>query len=207
MSSSIPAKVHSLISVAQVTLARHQSALDPVGIEARRVLALLNTLPPLSGWFPKSTHPVTAFIGAAVKNGGEATAALMDVITPVIRYLPWKDNYVPHTDLSDLGQRMGWAELIGPEAPYRNNAVCLGLTLIAPDTHDPAHHHPANELYYVITGTATWILDGVPHHYPPGSLILHPSQSVHAIRTGAETVLALYTRSGPDIATLSDYSI
>ena len=207
MSSSIPAKVHTLISVAQATLGRHQSAIDPIGIEAKRVLALLNPLPPLSGWFPKSTHPVTAFIGAAVKNEGEATAALMDVITPVIRYLPWKYNYEPRTDLPDLGQRMGWAELVGPEAPYRSDSVCLGLTLIASDTHYPAHHHPANELYYVITGTATWILDGVPHLYPPGSLILHPSQSVHAMRTGAETLLVLYTWSEPDVATLSDYSI
>jgi len=207
MSSTIPAKVATLIAAAQAALGRRQLARDPIGLEARRVLAQLGPLPPLSGWFPKSDHPRTAFIGAAVKGGGDATAALLDVITPVIRYLPWKYNYEPRADLPDLGQRMGWAELIGPEAPYRSNAVCLGLTLIAPDTYYPAHHHPAHELYFVINGLATWTLNGVPHVYPPGSFILHPSQSVHAMRTGAEPLLALYTWSGPDVVTLSDYSI
>ena len=205
MSSSIPAVVRALIAAAQAALQQRQSASDPIGIEARRVLSLLDPLPPLAGRFPKSGHPVSAFIDAAL-NGGGATTALIDAIRPVRRHLPWKYNYESRPDLPDLGQRMGWAEIIGPEAPFRSEAVCLGLTLIAPNSNYPAHCHPATELYHVITGTATWILNGIPHTYPPGAYILHPSQSVHAMQTGNKPLLALYTWSGPDIVTLSGYT-
>jgi hypothetical protein len=206
MPSTIPTKIRRLIATAQNVLTRRATLSDAAAHEARRVLKLLDPLPPLSGSFQKSDHPITAFIGNAIKTSDE-TSALLDAATPVLRYLPWKYNYEPRPDLPDLGLRMGWAELIGPEAPYRSAAVCLGLTLIAPESHYPAHHHPAIELYHVITGTAAWVLDGVPRLNPPGSFILHPSQSVHAMRTGPEALLALYTWSGPDVTTLSDYSI
>ncbi len=204
--SIIMERVEVLIASARTTLSRRASVRDPIGIEARRVLSLLDPLPQPSDPFTRSKHPVTAFIGAAAERGSDTTAALLDAIAPVVHCLPWKYNYEPRADLPDLGLRMGWAEIIGPEAPYRSKSVCLGLTLIAPDTLYPEHYHPATELYHVIAGTATWILDDVPRVYPPGAFILHPPESVHAMRTSTEPLLALYTWSGPDVVTLSGYS-
>lgn len=51
---------------------------------------------------------------------------------------------------------MAFAEIIGPEAPYRSPSVCIGLTLIGPGTLYPLHLHPAIELYLVAAGTAIW---------------------------------------------------
>jgi gentisate 1,2-dioxygenase len=105
-----------------------------------------------------------------------------------------------------LGQNIAFAEIVGPAAPFRSDSVCLGLTLIGPETLYPAHRHPAIELYYVVAGIATWTLVGVSQDNPPGTFILHPSQAIHAMRTHAEPLLAIYSWSGSDVRTTSVYT-
>jgi len=105
-----------------------------------------------------------------------------------------------------LGQNIAFAEIIGPAAPFRSDSVCLGLTLIGPETLYPVHRHPAIELYYVVAGIATWTLDGLSQDHPPGTFILHPSQAIHAMRTHAEPLLAIYSWSGSDVRTSSVYT-
>jgi mannose-6-phosphate isomerase-like protein (cupin superfamily) len=132
--------------------------------------------------------------------------ALLDEILPIAPSLPWHYNYPLHKNLPELGQDIAFAEIIGPEAPFRSDSVCLGLTLIGKEILYPAHYHPAIELYYVVTGTATWTLNGISHNSPPGTYILHPSMSIHAMETREEPLLAIYTWSGPDIRTSSRYT-
>ena len=207
MGASIPANVRTLIAATQTLLSRRKSPFDPVGIEIQRLLTLLNPLPPLSGWFPKSIHPSTVHIGASLKNGNETTTAMLDAITPVIRHLPWQHDFSLSAKAPELGQRVAVAEIIGPGAPFRNRALRLGLMLIAPDTHCPAHHHSATELFYVITGIATWVQNSEPRQAPPGTYILHPSQSVHTVCTSTDAVLALYVLRCIDSADAPEYSI
>lgn len=202
MGYSIPTNVHTLVSTAQSTLGRHKSSPDSLGHEIRHLLGQLNPLPPLSGWFPKSTHPATSLIGGALKGGTDATSSLLDALTPVIRHLPWRYPQAGGTE-----ERIAIAELIGPDAPFRSPAVGLGFALIAPNAHCPVHHHSAAELYYMVTGTATWLLDGMSHVIRPGTCMLLPSQSVHAVRTDDDAVLALYARSASDARNAPEYSI
>jgi len=206
MGSSIPANVHVLIAATRVLLRRRQSPFDPVGIEIQRVLSQLNPLPPLSGWFPKSNHPATAFIGVALKNGNDATTAMLDAITPVIRHLPWQNGLLS-AGAPELEPRVAVAEIIGPEAPFRNSGLRLGLALIAPNTHCPAHHHSAPELDFAITGRASWIQNGVARQVFPGTFIFHSPQSVHTVFTSADAVLTLYVQNIADLSDAPEYSI
>ena len=91
------------------------------------------------------------------------------------------------------------------EAPFRSDRVCLGLTLIGPQTLYTKHRHPAIELYHVVAGTAAWTLDDVSRDNQPGTYILHPSQAVHAMQTRAQPLLAIYFWSGTDVRTASVY--
>jgi mannose-6-phosphate isomerase-like protein (cupin superfamily) len=107
--------------------------------------------------------------------------------------------------MPDLGNRMGWGEILGPEAPYHDEHFCFGFTLLGKNTLYPAHYHPATELYVVLSGLAVWTLDGVSKVRGPGEFILHPSNHVHSMQTKDEPLLALYTWSGDDVVTLSKY--
>jgi mannose-6-phosphate isomerase-like protein (cupin superfamily) len=204
--ADIVSGVRTLIASFKDVLARHRPGKDPVSLEIGNVLSLLAAPPPLTGGFQESDHPVARFFDAALGTGNKTTAGLLDGIRPVIQFLPWRYSYPVREDAPGLEKNIAFAELIGPEAPFKSDTVCLGLTLIAPKTLYPAHQHPAVELYYVVTGTATWILNGEARRNPPGAFILHPSQGVHAMQTTSSPLLAIYTWSGHDIHSTSVYT-
>lgn len=164
-----------------------------------------SVIPEQTGSFEKSTSPLLKYAESSTLHGSKETEPLLRLIREVFDYLPWKYNYEEREDKKDLGSYMGWAELIGPEAPYKSDDFCLGFTLISPYTLYPEHRHPAIELYKVLSGTAGWTLEGVTSKRVPGEVILHPSNKIHKMQTYDQTLLALYTWSGNDVVTLSEY--
>ena len=171
---------------------------DDIGQEAAKFVA--REIPAPSGTFEKSDSPLNS-----AKHGSSETANLLKALKPALPFLPWKYNYEPRADMPDLGNRMGWGEILGPEAPYHDEHFCFGFTLLGKNTLYPAHYHPATELYVVLSGLAVWTLDGVSKVRGPGEFILHPSNHVHSMQTKDEPLLALYTWSGEDVVTLSKY--
>ena len=176
---------------------------DDIGQEAAKFVA--REIPAPSGTFEKSDSPLIRWIEDSAKHGSSETANLLKALKPALPFLPWKYNYEPRADMPDLGNRMGWGEILGPEAPYHDEHFCFGFTLLGKNTFYPAHYHPATELYVVLSGHAEWTLDGVSKVRNPGEFILHPSNHVHSMQTREEPLLALYTWSGEDVVTLSKY--
>ncbi|MDR3351631.1 MAG: AraC family ligand binding domain-containing protein [Zoogloeaceae bacterium] len=129
---------------------------------------------------------------------------IAQAVLPCLDQLPWRYSYAPRPDAPDIGTRMAWAELVGPIAPFRSREVCLGLTAIGPGLLYPLHYHPAVETYLVLCGTADWTADGITRQHPPGTLILHPANIIHAMRANATPLLAAYAWTG-DVETLSAY--
>lgn len=176
---------------------------DDIGREAAKFVE--REIPAPSGTFEKSDSPLIRWIEDSAKHGSSETVNLLKALKPALPFLPWKYNYEPRADMPDLGNRMGWGEILGPEAPYRDEHFCFGFTLLGKNTLYPAHYHPATELYVVLSGLAVWTLDGVSKVRGPGEFILHPSNHVHSMQTRDEPLLALYTWSGEDVVTLSKY--
>jgi len=200
-------EIAKLIKTAKSSLLQSRVSDPFVQQEIRNLEPLLKNLPPLTGNFAESAHPITHFVDLAFLAGNQHTKNLLSAIKPLIRFLPWKYNYPLRGDAPDLGTHIAFAEIIGPEAPYHSDTVCLGLTLIGPQTLYPLHHHPATELYYVLSGVATWTLHGVSREVQPGEYVLHPSEAPHAMETDNQALLALYTWTGTDVKTTSAYSI
>ena len=163
-------------------------------------------IPALTGSFEKSASPLLAYADSALANGNETTESILEMLREVMDILPWEYSYEERSDAPGLAARIGWAELIGPKAPFKSDKFCLGFTLIAPYTLYPEHKHPATELYYVLSGTANWTLNGDTAPKNPGEIIIHPSMNSHSMETGGETLLALYIWVGKDIMTLSQYT-
>lgn len=83
--------------------------------------------------------------------------------------------------------------------------VVLGLLLLAPHTHYPLHHHPADELYLPLT-RARWAhgRDQEPVAEPAGVLLHHRPWQPHAMTTGDAPLLAVYLWTG-DVTTPSAF--
>jgi mannose-6-phosphate isomerase-like protein (cupin superfamily) len=157
---------------------------------------------------PVAPHPVTQhFLPKPQSHTNDIPTpdTLFNTFQPLLQSLPWRYGYTPRADVPGLENRMAWAELVGPVAPWRSDKLCLGLTAISPQTRYPEHAHPAVEVYYVLSGNALWTADGVTHTRPPGSFILHPSGTIHVMETRAEALLAVYTWSG-DVHSPSVYA-
>lgn len=196
--------IEDVIQAARLVLSGRAAQKDAIGEESAKMLDLV--IPKPTQDFTKSHFPITAFIEESLKYGSPKTQPLLEVLASSLPNLPWKYNYSLREDMPDLGLKMAWGEIIGPEAPYRCDHFCFGFTLIAPNSFYPAHRHPAIELYYVLSGTAQWMLEGKTMLHKPGTFVLHPSNAVHAMRTGDEPLLAMYTWSGDDVITLSQYA-
>jgi|GEM_PF-223323 len=151
-----------------------------------------------------SGHGVTRYLDEVLASTETFAPAFAKALKPVAAALPWRYGYLPRDDAPGLESEMAWAELIGPVAPWRSDDVCLGLTLIGRNSFYPAHRHPAVELYTVVSGTAEWSLGNNAAWRPPGSRILHLSEAVHAMRTGDEPLLAIYSWTG-DVISPSRY--
>jgi quercetin dioxygenase-like cupin family protein len=183
-----------------------------IAAELQNILSLLDTVD-FSRADEKhlrpSSHPVVRQLRQTPPQPGDAhTVAIFRAFLPQLDALPWRYSYAPRPDAPDIGERMAWAELVGPIAPFQSAKVCLGLTAIGPRLLYPLHHHPAVETYLVVSGTAAWTAGEAEaraaRHHPPGTLILHPANIVHAMETGDEPLLAAYAWTG-DVETLSAY--
>lgn len=176
------------------------------GTERKQVAALLDTASKSALPCHPSGHDVGRYLPAALALLKKHAPALALALSPIADGLPWRYSYRPRADLPGLESNMAWAEIVGPpESLFHSQDVCFGLTLIGPHTHYPAHRHPAVELYQVVAGTAQWQLNDQWSPKPPGSFILHPANTVHAMRTDEEPLLAIYSWSG-DVHTLSSFS-
>ena len=73
----------------------------------------------------------------------------------------------------------------------------FGVYFQNPGTWYPLHHHAAEELYLILSGTAEWTRDGIDGQpEPPGTLIHHAPHERHATRTLGEPLLALWVWLG-----------
>jgi dimethylpropiothetin dethiomethylase len=97
----------------------------------------------------------------------------------------------------NISQEISVTELIGPDGVFENPNVRIGLLLQSPKIHYPRHWHTAEELYYIISGTATWATDDEKEKpCQPGNFVHHMSGQVHNMTTYSEPLLALWGWTG-----------
>ena len=109
--------------------------------------------------------------------------------------IPWTvgDFKMP----ASFAGRSAYVEMVGPEGLAQREDLRFGLYIQTPASFYPPHNHAAEELYYVLSGTARWQkADGDFRAMAPGTLIRHASWERHAMRTAAEPLLAMWSWTG-----------
>jgi quercetin dioxygenase-like cupin family protein len=153
---------------------------------------------------PKNNH------GALVERALDSVrldsvADIAACLRPVHMLMAWTYHYIPRTTSEDLGDRIAFAELIGPGGPMSAPHALVGFTVMAEQTIYPLHCHPAVELYLVICGVARWQTQNADRLVSPGEYVLHDSDESHAMQTFSEPMLALWSWSG-DVHTPATYT-
>ena len=84
-------------------------------------------------------------------------------------------------------------EGIGPDGTLYHPDIILGLFVLGPGTTYPAHAHPAEEFYIVITGNPQF-KTGVNREFElkcSGEVVLHHSETSHAISSSNTPLFAV----------------
>jgi mannose-6-phosphate isomerase-like protein (cupin superfamily) len=112
----------------------------------------------------------------------------------------WSQTYRAEDFGPEFLLKYGWTELIGCRGAIASEKLACGFLLLGPDIDYPSHHHTAEEVYVVLAGNAYWRCGNEPwRKRPPGTVIYHPSDMPHSMRTSDEPLLALYVWHGGDL--------
>lgn len=111
----------------------------------------------------------------------------------------WGQTYQAEDFGEAFLENYGWLEVFGARGHFVHAGIAGGLLLLGPNTLYPEHRHLAEEIYLPLTGGSDWRMDGEPFRSRrAGEIVNHASNVGHAMRTGAEPLLALYLwRGGP----------
>lgn len=116
--------------------------------------------------------------------------------------------------LADENSLYWHTALISPEKNSEETLVAknlnLGMLQLKPGVTYPAHNHPANELYLVLSGFADWYVNDEQQHVTAGSVIKHRPYDVHGwINTSTAeplTVIWLWWLEGDNTSDIFNHS-
>ncbi len=151
-----------------------------------------------------SSLPVLSWLDAARRSSIPSTDPLVAALVDHAAALAWRQSYTAEDFGAAFLDRYGWTELVGLRGPVPSETVACGILMLGPDIDYPFHAHEAEELYVPLAGAAHWTRghEAAVEH-AAGTPIHHPSWVPHAMRTGAEPLLALYVWRGGDLAAKS----
>ena len=103
----------------------------------------------------------------------------------------WRETY-KDTDIGDdFMTRFGCYCLIGPNGAFTSSQMLAFVVYMPAGLWYPWHHHPAEELYFVLAGEAEFLRDGQePETLSPGDTSFHASNQPHATGTRDQPVMA-----------------
>jgi mannose-6-phosphate isomerase-like protein (cupin superfamily) len=89
----------------------------------------------------------------------------------------------------------------GTPADGSTSQMAIGLSVLPAGFATPSHHHVAEELATVLSGTGVIVIDGVRYPVSAGSVVLTPSMSEHvtiASEDGPLVVWWVYAPAGSE---------
>jgi hypothetical protein len=139
--------------------------------------------------------PVTRYLPECVAASMFMNPDVAAALAEIEEFLHWRQNPNYSDEVMGAGymDNYAYAELIGRKGFFAGDDFLMGLLLLGPGIHYRDHHHAAAELYWLLTGPSEWrrsMGDFELRH--AGDMIWHEPHIVHATRTGATPLLAVW---------------
>lgn len=172
--------------------------------ETNETIQNFSTFPSQFDWANLTAFPIS---GAKLMRHDKSletdqNADLRDAFIAPWEYANWRETY-RDTDIGeDFMSRFACYELFGHEGHFHTEQMRGFLVYSDANLYYPWHHHPAEELYYIIAGEASFATEGnEPKLLKPGDTVFHESNQPHNMQTHEGGVLAyVIWRNGFDIA-------
>lgn len=151
---------------------------------------------------PGARTPIQAACEAELMAEGDRSPlarALLDLLPFV--HVTRSPSYLAAPPSSSFADNYGYAVICGPQngppTLLTDSEIAFGLMFLGPRTHYPLHHHPADEIYYPLTGPSFWQAGVSPWvQRQAGEIIHHPSWLPHATLSADRPLVLLYVWEG-----------
>lgn len=168
---------------------------------ARRLRALAERLPPMKDASPAHVPIQTACEAELATHAAQSPLAqALAALLPFL-HITRSKSYMANPPSDNFGENYGYGVICGPEGGppvlIRDEEIAFGLMFLGPKTHYPLHHHPADELYYTVTGPSFWRAgaeDWTGHG--TDAIIHHPPWLPHATLSADRPLVLLYIWEG-----------
>jgi len=88
-------------------------------------------------------------------------------------------------DIRRMGEVIRWKTLVGTAGRFGEGLpdkdIAFGIGEMGPGAIYPPHRHPSPELYYFVSGSAKWNVDGEEFVATPGSTVYMKANAVHSL--------------------------
>ena len=122
----------------------------------------------------------------------DACAPMRDAFIAASPHAFWRETYKGTRLGADFMNRFACYCLMGQGGPFTAPEMQAYVVYMPAGLYYPFHHHPAEELYYILAGQAEFMLEGrASKTVTAGDAIFHPSNAPHATETHDHPVMAL----------------
>jgi len=140
--------------------------------------------------------PVCANVEPAIeraRQSGGAVQVVAEAFARLEQSLVWGSRGEgPGASGNFLAGHAG-TSIIGTKAGLeRRDDVSMGVSLLAPQVRYPDHHHPPEEVYYVLSPGSWWRGEGEWFEPGPGGIFYNEPHILHAMRSADAPLLAIW---------------
>jgi hypothetical protein len=176
-----------------VTAAKDPDA--PATRAARRILSALASVAPAGPARPGRRLPACELLPQALdaaRTTGGVTGTLAVALAAIEPGLRWFRRPGARTGDGGFGDKHANAVIVGDGGLEVRRDVTVGVSLMAPHTTYPDHHHPPEEIYVALSA-GEWRQGAGSWHAPgPGGLVHNAPDVVHAMRSLDAPLLAIW---------------
>lgn len=139
---------------------------------------------------PYYINPATLF-AEDTSLQSDKFASVRDALIAVKDAAFWRETYKDTNIGEDFLNRFGCYELFGWEGHFSCQSTRGFIVYSDNGLYYPWHHHPAEEMYFILAGEAEFATEGnTPKMLKPGDTVFHAENQPHNMVTKEKGVLA-----------------
>jgi quercetin dioxygenase-like cupin family protein len=189
------AKLQRFYDFTETAIAKRADTCANAGPAAKIIFEALRTRIGSQSNLAPERLPVCDALESAVdlaNTGPTPIPELATVLNDLSPRLQWKRRNSSSPDDTNFHNGHANALVAGPTGLEQREDVWVGISLLAPHVRYPDHRHHPEEVYVSLAGGAWWN-ENMDWTTPgPGGLIYNEPNVLHAMRTVAQPLLAIW---------------
>ena len=154
-------------------------------------------------WANQGPHllPAANLISSAPGTATPASDVVLTALQDIAPFADWRHTYTAQEVGQDFLDHYGWFELAGPTGHFHTKQARITVGYWGAGLHYGRHQHAPEELYTVVSGSATFHTDGEKDApLGPCGTRYHASNQPHAMTTTESPILTLIFWRGDGLA-------